>query len=340
MMMRSRARALAVVVAAAALVVVAPDAHAQEATTTGTATVLFDEAVALMERGKYAEACPKLARSNELSPNGGTLFALAECYERSGKLASAWITYKEAAIRAGAAKRADAERRATDSADRLAPSVSKLTVQVPAPAAIDGLTIELDGRAVARAEWGVATPIDPGPHKLRISAPGRLPATRDVVFDRVAAQKTVSIPTLELAPVVAPLAAPQPPSEGEEGPPRGGTQRVLGLVVAGVGLAGLAVGTVFGLQASSKNDDAGAHCRGNLCDAEGIRLDKQGRDDATISTISFIAGGVLAAGGLVIILTAPSGREKVSSPTQSASLGVSAGGSRGAGPTVTFGARF
>jgi hypothetical protein len=328
-----RPRALAAFVAATALVLVAPNAHAQEATTTGTATVLFDEAVALMEQGKLAEACPKLARSNELSPNGGTLFALAECYERSGKLASAWITYKEAAIRAAAAKRADAERRATDSADRLAPSVSKLIVQVPPSASVDGLTIELDGRTVARAEWGVATPIDPGPHKLRISAPGRLPATREVVFDRVAAQKAVSVPDLERAPV-APASSPV----AAEGASRGGTQRVLGLVVVGVGVAGMAVGTVFGLQASSKNDDAGAHCRGSLCDAEGIRLDKQGRDDATISTIGFIAGGALAAGGLVLLLTAPSGREKPSSLVQGARVAVSAGGA--AGPTVTFGARF
>lgn len=332
--MMLRSRTLAVVLTGAALVLVAPDVGAQEATTTGTATVLFDEAIALMDRGKLAEACPKLARSNELSPNGGTLFALAECYERSGRVASAWVTYKEAAIRAAAAKRADAEKRATESAERLAPNVSKLVVSVPPSAAVDGLTIELDGRAVARAEWGVATPIDPGPHKLRLSAPGRLITTRDVVFDRVGTLKTIAVSELERAPVAA---APVPAAEGA---PRGGTQRVLGLAMAGVGLAGVALGTVFGLQASSKNDDAAAHCNGNLCDAEGIRLDKQGRDAATISTISFIAGGALAAGGLVLFLTAPSGREKPSTGLQSASLGVRAGGGPGAGPAFTFGARF
>ena len=328
-----RPRALAVLVAAAALVLVAPDAAAQEATTTGTATVLFDEAISLMERGKFAEACPKLARSNELSPNGGTLFALAECYERSGKIASAWVTYKEAAIRAAAAKRADAEKRATDSAERLAPSVSRLQIYVSPAAEIDGLAIELDGRPVAHAEWGLATPIDPGPHKVRISAPGRLTTTREIAFDRVAAQKRVVITELEPAPIAAAAEA----APADEGTPRGRTQRVLGLAIAGVGLAGIAVGTVFGLTASSKNDDAGAHCRGNLCDAEGIRLDKQGRDDATLSTIAFIAGGTLAAGGLVLFLTAPSGREKTAA---TASVGVRVGGGAGAGPTVTFGARF
>ncbi|MDB4937821.1 MAG: hypothetical protein JWP87_4793 [Labilithrix sp.] len=330
-MNRLHVNALALALACAAAAT-APDAHAQEATTTGTATVLFDQAVALMERGNFAEACPKFARSNELAPNGGTLFALAECYERSGKVASAWVTYKEAAIRANAAKRADAEKKATESADRLAASVSKLVIQVPPSAAIEGLAIELDGRAVARAEWGVATPIDPGPHKIQISAPGRISTTRDVAFDRVAAQKEVTVPDLEAQPA-APAAA------ADEGAPRGNGQRIAGFVVGGVGLVGLALGTVFGLSASSKNDDAAGHCRDNLCDSEGIRLDKDGRDAATISTIAFIAGGTLAVGGLVLVLTAPRGRDekKDAAPVQTGALGVR--GTPG-GATLTFGATF
>src|SRR5690606_33857894 len=93
--------------------------------------------------------------------------------------------------------------------------------------------------------------------------------------------------------------------------PRGRGQRVLGLVVTGLGVGGLAAGAVFGLQASKKNEEAAAHCRdGNRCDAEGIRLDEEGRQAATISTISFIAGGALVVGGLLLVLTAPSGREQ------------------------------
>jgi hypothetical protein len=111
----------------------------------------------------------------------------------------------------------------------------------------------------------------------------------------------------------------------------------------GVGVAGLAVGTIFGLKASSKNDDAASHgSSNNVCDADGIRLDSDGRDAATVSTIAFIAGGVLAAGGLVVVLTAPHapssapGSAKSISP-QTASFGVqsTAGGAR-----LTFGATF
>jgi hypothetical protein len=313
---------------ACALVLAATNAGAQQATTTGAATVLFDEAVALMEKGKFALACPKLARSNELSPNGGTLFALAECYEKNGQVASAWVTYKEAAIRASAAQRADAEKKATEAAERLAPKVSRLSVQVPPESVLQGLAIALDGRPVARAEWGIATPIDPGTHKVTASAPGRLPITREIAFDAVAGQKVVTIPVLEAEP---PSAVPE-----QEGASRGRTQRILGLVVGGVGLGGIAVGTIFGLSASSKNDDAASHCRdGNLCDAEGIRLDKEGRDAATISTIAFIAGGTLAATGIVLFLTAPSGAEKPASTVGMMGVRGTPGGA-----ALTLGASF
>jgi hypothetical protein len=67
-------------------------ASAQPASTASTevaAQSLFDEAMQLMKDGKIAEACPKLARSQSIAPNGGTLYNLAECYEKNGQSASA-----------------------------------------------------------------------------------------------------------------------------------------------------------------------------------------------------------------------------------------------------------
>jgi hypothetical protein len=82
---------------------------------------------------------------------------------------------------------------------------------------------------------------------------------------------------------------------------------VLGLVVGGVGVAGLAVGSVFGLMASSKwssaKADCGAGCGPNA-PAQNERSDAQSA--ATIATIGFVAGGALVAGGLALFLTAPS----------------------------------
>jgi hypothetical protein len=80
---------------------------------------------------------------------------------------------------------------------------------------------------------------------------------------------------------------------------------VLAVVAGGVGVAGLAVGGVFGFVAKGHNDDAAAHCAGSQCDATGISLLDQARSAATVSTVGFVAGGALLAGGVVLWLTAP-----------------------------------
>jgi hypothetical protein len=327
--MKIKVAAVFAVTLACAMVTAAPPSAAQDAATTGAAAALFDEGAALMESGKYAEACPKLARSQELSPNGGTLLALADCYEKTGKVASAWVAYKEAAIRANAAKRADAEALALAAAKRLEPRVSKLTVTVPGESDVEGLALSRDGRPLGRPEWGVALPIDPGEHVIRATAPGRKPWTKGLRFGKTGETHAVRVPALEREPAAV---ASTGPVTGEEGAPRGGAQRVVGLSIGGVGLVGLGLGAFFGMTAASKNDEAAQHCRdGTACSAEGIRLDGEARDAATISTIAFIAGGAAVVSGAILFFTAPRGREP------SAALGFR--GTRGGG-ALTLGGRF
>jgi hypothetical protein len=76
----------------------------------------------------------------------------------------------------------------------------------------------------------------------------------------------------------------------------------------GVGAVGLGVGSAFGLKTFSQAGDSDAHCKGTLCDQTGVDLRKDAHTSATISTVGFIAGGVLVAGGLVVTLTAGSSK--------------------------------
>src|ERR1700733_12258593 len=73
------------------------------------AQALFDEAMRLMKAGQAAEACPKLEESQRLDAGMGTQFRLGECYEKAGKLASAWASFIAVADTAAVARLPDRE---------------------------------------------------------------------------------------------------------------------------------------------------------------------------------------------------------------------------------------
>src|SRR5580698_2670520 len=102
----------------------APDARAQSSSDQAAAEALFKQGRDLMASGQYAEACPKLAESERLDPAPGTLLNLATCYERNGQVASAWVTYKEAATVARKADQPERAQLARRKAAELEPKLS------------------------------------------------------------------------------------------------------------------------------------------------------------------------------------------------------------------------
>ena len=115
-------KALAVV--CVAVMSVAP-AYADDA----AAKALFDQGKTLFAEGKYGEACAKLEASFKLSALSSTRGLLGVCYEKVGKLASAWAAYRDSAAiadRQGHAERAQAAR---DKAAELEPKLAKLAIR-------------------------------------------------------------------------------------------------------------------------------------------------------------------------------------------------------------------
>jgi serine/threonine-protein kinase len=137
------------------------------------AEALFDEARELAKAGHYAEACPKLEESQRLDAGIGTLLYLADCYEKTRRLASAWATFREASAAARAAGQSDREAKAIAHAKELEPRVAKVIIQVSAANDMPGPEVRRDGRALGRALWGSPIPMDPGMHQIEVSAPGR-----------------------------------------------------------------------------------------------------------------------------------------------------------------------
>jgi hypothetical protein len=309
-----------------------PVAMAQSATDKAAAEVLFEEGRRLMNEKRFGEACPKLADSQRLDPGVGTLLNLALCYKKNGQTASAWSTYREAAAQARASGQPDREQLARDEAAALERTLSRLVIEVPpAVAAIPGLEIRRDGAPVPQGLWGLPSPVDPGVRVLEVSAPGKRPLRIEVKVEGGAAGARAVVPALEDdasapgtaatpggAPPAAPVGpAPAPPPPAAAAPANDGSgQRMIGYVVGGVGVVGLALGGVFGAMTLSKNEEALDVCPDypdDACTADDVdrhaELVSDAKSNRTLSYVGFGVGGAALLGGLVLILTAPKGPE-------------------------------
>jgi len=303
-------------------------AQAQSAQDKAAAEAAFDEGKRLMTAHAFADACPKFAESLRRDPGLGTMLGLADCYEKNGQTASAWAEFHEAA--SVAARKSDKrEALARENVARLEPLLSKILVRVPHETDVRGLVVKRDGVDLGRALWDEAVPVDPGVHAVSAAAPGFKEWQISVDAPPTPGVQTVTVPRLETAPEpIAPPATPTgraattPPPETNAG----STQRVVGIAAAGAGVIGVVIGSVLGLVAKSKLDQSNAddHCDPSGCDDTGLSLRHSAVTAATGSTVGFIAGGVLIAGGAVLWFTAPhpSSAPPDSAHPQTARLGL------------------
>ena len=160
------------------------------------AEALYDQARQLVTEGKLAEACPKFAASFKADAQLGVLLNLADCNEKLGKTATAWVQFRDAVERAGkqSDKRVDYAQKRVDA---LASKLDRLTIAPPA-VAVPGLVVKLDDTDVT-ALLGGETPVDPGQHSLVASAPGHAPWQTTVKIDGEGNRASVQIGELALA---------------------------------------------------------------------------------------------------------------------------------------------
>jgi hypothetical protein len=315
----ARARTLVALAPACLLALSAGSALAQtSATDKAAAEALFDQGVRLMKSGSFTEACPKLEESERIDPAVGTLLYLAECYERSGRTASAWATFREAASLATNSGQGERARTATARAQEIEPKLSRLSIEVaPEVGKISGLVVKRGQQRVEPSLYGTPLPVDPGEYRVEVTAPGYEPWSAPIKVDANGATASVRVPGLVKSPesasppppAAATVSAPAPtPLPSSVKPASDGgltTQQTLGLVAGGVGIVGVGIGSYFGIRAISRNSDADQHCpKEGLCnDQKGIDLTNQARDAASVSNIAFAVGGGLVALGAVLYLT-------------------------------------
>ena len=273
---------------------------------------LFREGKAAMAQKRYEEACSKFAESNRLDPQMGTLLNLAYCHESAGKTASAWGEFNEVAAQAA---RAGQTGRAGFAKQHAAAVEAKLSRVKLTGGAADS-TVKVDGKVVGAAVIGSAIPMDPGTHRLEVSAPGK--KSREATFDVPQGPSSTEVPVPSLESAVASDAAPAPgPAEPEPAPreaPKSSSSsgtRTAGFVLGGVGIAGIAAGAVFGViylgKASDYNDCHG-FCGGTAQSDQDKKSSAQTM--GWISTAAFGVGVVGLATGTILLLTSKSSASK------------------------------
>jgi hypothetical protein len=282
------------------------------------AETLFRDAQRAMKAGNYAEACPKFAESQRLDPAVGTLMNLAACHEAAGQLASAWAEFTDAAAWAKREGRADRLKVLEERLKQIEPRLSTATLVVSATST--ELSIELDGSLIGRPAWNTPMPINPGRHKLRVSAPGFKEYTAEFDVGREKDAKRVEIPALEPAPAApapaTPAAdgkapAPAAPSGATTGskPSAGSrTKRVAAYVTAGTGLGLVGIGGFFGVRALSKMSESDDQCPDDRCTHTGAERSVQANSAANVANVCVGVG--LAAIGVGAYLYFTSGSSK------------------------------
>lgn len=292
-------------------------ADTSAASARASAEALFQEGVQLSEQNRLPEACEKFEASEALDVAVGTLLRLADCRERTGRLASAWSRFREAGSLAQAQGMPDRARIAAVRSAALEPKLTRLTIDVAEPAP-EGLTLKLDETTVPRASWGSPLPLDAGTVDVQATAPGYEPYRRYVeIPEGQGARVRITIPKLQpertksaqprqiIVRSAAPERAPAPAMVPDN---RGYAARVAGVSLVVMGGAGALTAGGLAIAAKKRSDAAREHCAEGRqsCTPRGVQL----RDDAdrlaNYAVLSAAVGGSLLLSGVVVYLLAPS----------------------------------
>ena len=220
---------------AAFLVALAVSASAQASPEAEHATAVeaFRRGTQLVEAGNMQDAIEAFREALRHEPASvGARLNLADCYEKIGSPASAWREY---VIAESYARKANDTRQqmARSPAEHIRPRLFVLTLSAPD---VHGVVMLVDGGPIAAevVEEG-AIALAPGSHRLDIRAAGKKQMARDVSG---AAGETLAL-QFTLEDELPPAREPSPHDAGR-------AQRTWGLVLGGVGLAGVALGAAMG----------------------------------------------------------------------------------------------
>jgi hypothetical protein len=266
-----------------AIAAIAGTASAQDSV---TAAALFNRGLTDMNAGRFDTGCPAIAESQRLDPRLGTIFTLADCEARWGRIASAVAHYDDylslfaQLAPSQQAKQGERPKIAATQKAALEAQIPQLTLELP-PKAPSGTVVKRDGTVLTQVSLGIPLPVDPLEHVITTQAPGGPVNEQRIKLEKGDKKRLV----LEVKP--APAAPPAPPSASPAGPTvvytpppamkrRSTALMVTGIVVTPIGSLVTLVGGVYVLA-----------CSGDRCN--------QGAPAGTLLTGAVLLGGGIAA---------------------------------------------
>ena len=267
------------------------------------ARALAAEGVKAYEAGDYVAAEEKFSRAFSSWQAPSLAFWSARTRELLGKWVEAAARYQEAehaAVRLGdeAVQRA-AQTDAKRARAELLPRIPTLLVRIEGARPGDVL-VRANGVALASDEIAEPIPMNPGEHVILAERSGERQLER------------VTLAEGEGRVLVLHFASHDPAHELSS---TAATWRTAGWAAVGVGGATLIVSGVSALMASSKHDDLKTWCPENQCPRDvpqSVRDDKESYDSLrTLSTVTWIAGGIALASGVVVLVTRPGEPEEI-----------------------------
>jgi hypothetical protein len=281
----------------------------------------FKRGVKLQEEGNPEAAIIEFERAYQLAPNYRVLYNIGVIYRDRGDKANALRTFEKYLADGGS--EIDAKRRKEVEADvvRLRDVVAQVTLKVTPP----GVEVTIDDNPVLPGQINQPILVNVGRRRFEATKEGYTSQSKFLTLaggDKVVVELTLKEIKAQPATTVILSSAPPPPTAPP--PPRssappaaptndGSGQRTAGYIIGGVGLAGLAAGSIFGLVARSKWSSVDGKCvkpaggTVRICpDSDSQDTAKSAQSMAAFSTFGFALGGVAVVVGASLLLSAPS----------------------------------
>lgn len=304
---------------ATAVLAVAPVARADEPTPQALARAReeYRRGLALEQAGDWEGALVVFKGVALVKSTPQVRFHIAQCEEKVGNWVEALGSYRLALSEAQQGNVAEVQKEASAAIEALEPRLPKLTIERGTGAA--AARVLLDGRELGPASVGTPIAVNPGPHRIEASSPGRETAVIEVVAEEGKTSDVALV--LKDQPGAA---KPLPTPIEEEG---GSALLPAGVVALGVGVASLgASGVFFALRGSAISDlDAACGPDGQSCPSDLQETADSGATYATVSTVTFVAGLTCVALGVTLLVvdltSAPDTADATSAPRARAALG-------------------